>query len=155
MEEKLESGCAVSVICDKTNYIKLDSMENSRVENKGEGEILQNIDSIRCHSCKHLYSQSGEVVLTPVSLCHPHDSKEYKPSLPLNQSKSWKARRYEGLCRCNGAGQECQCYETDRNLYLQYIKIACWGPKIKKTLLVIAASIPFIFLIVYLVFTYK
>lgn len=114
-----------------------------------------------CHACQHLYGQNTEVVLTPAALCHDHkpvsDAKENLPSRPLLQAKTWKARRYDGLCRCNEAGQECHCNISSHRSYTRYLQISAstlWGPRIKRTLLVIAAIIPFIFLIVYLVFTY-
>ncbi|XP_068230241.1 uncharacterized protein [Palaemon carinicauda] len=112
-----------------------------------------------CTSCQHLY-KNCEVVLTPASLCYNHlpekgsSKKDVKKLLPSSQLKLWKAKSYESICHCDtdGTGQVCSCGAANQHLQIPGGKLL--GARFKKTLLIVAACLPFIFLIVYLVLTY-
>ncbi|KAK8729852.1 hypothetical protein OTU49_008356 [Cherax quadricarinatus] len=106
-----------------------------------------------CHSCQHLYGKNSEIVIIPSNLNHTHDHVQHHSAF-----KPWKARKYEDLCACPESGREDQGNSTEHQTSVWQNLIprnAPWWPRTKIILLVIAGILPWVFLVIYLVFTYK
>ncbi|XP_045594672.2 uncharacterized protein [Procambarus clarkii] len=118
-----------------------------------------------CQSCQHLYGKTSTVVLTPSTLCHTHAhahanahaNAQHQTSF-LSSLKPWKTRRYEDLSGCSENGSECQDNKTGNqtSIWLRLLpRNAPWWPRTKLILLIIAGILPWVFLAIYLVYTFK
>jgi len=70
--------------------------------------------------------------------------------------KPWSARKYNEMCMCAELGTPCTCANRNASSWEMHLpRNSSWWPKVKKTLLIIAAVIPWIFLIVYAIYYYR
>ncbi|KAG0720665.1 hypothetical protein GWK47_048041 [Chionoecetes opilio] len=112
-----------------------------------------------CRSCQHLYAGNTEVILSPSRLdSHPPHPASSKPK-PASTLRPWAARRYEGLCECGASvsGGVCVCPGATSQGTLPSFTPCCNAPglkKVKMTALVVAAVVPWLFLVTYIVLTY-
>lgn len=70
--------------------------------------------------------------------------------------KPWAARKYQDMCMCAELGAPCTCANRKTSSWGMVLpRNSSWWPAVKKTLLIIAAIIPWVFLIVYSVYYYR
>lgn len=70
--------------------------------------------------------------------------------------KPWAARKYQDMCMCAELGAPCTCANRKAPSLGMVLprNSSCW-PTVKKTLLIIAALVPWVFLIVYSIYYYR
>lgn len=110
-----------------------------------------------CQSCQHLYDGASEVVLSPSRL--ETDPPLHSPAShkTVSMHRPWTARRYENLCDCGASvsGGVCVCPERATGGRLQGL-LSSGNPclkKVKIAALVVAALLPWVFLVSYIVLT--
>ncbi|KAK4308536.1 hypothetical protein Pmani_019774 [Petrolisthes manimaculis] len=124
-----------------------------------------------CQSCEHLYGNNGGVILSPSSLVHapqqtsmgliaprhPPSQHIYKAPVLRTPLALWTTRRYGGLCECGRGDGQCRCSQCEVGSSRPPLqsRTPAWWSKVKVALLVIAAILPWVFLVTYLILYYR
>lgn len=149
--EAHRDGCAPGSCCSQDGKCEVDNPPGVR-------SSYGSVDTVSvCRSCQHLYAGNVEVVLSPACLEDHLPHPDPANPRPVSVHRPWAARKYEGLCDCGASvsGGVCTCSGRASRRTLQRF-FSCETPclqKLKVAALVLAAIIPWVFLVTYIVLT--